>query len=739
MSRSNTPSRRYGEIIGGIFKNNNGDIDEKQQEQYHIEAALSELHSSRKNQFSGIEVDSPGDEAKRKFRERRQQTSPGRTTTSSSRSSTPERRQHFSASTIRNRFLGGSNSRNSTPERRPFRARPSDQSSEGSSLKDLIGHETTSSRAYSKSPSRNRNTEEGHNSSNKRPPFQYRELSNEESIRRFSKSPGRRREYERAANRAIRSAMSNESQNSSYARSTSKSPARTRTIEPFDNTSNESDQEQRYSASALSDKDKEIASLRRELHELQDHLTHVVASQEVLSKRAEKKHQAAESATVALEKMEKTVEIQNEQIVFYEYCLKERDSEIEKLKRELEQRRTREARLELDLEVHDLKFSIYDDYRRLLDKQKLNGRDEEDEDDDIDGVASDMEKAKLNNQDVDYVSILSKLDQLENIYERAKTDTNSQYEDALRKIALLEQKLESTEKQVNTATVAEKTNNVASDESTVGSVSSTVATFPATDSNPVPNDSNSTDTSYNSSPTLELLEKRIQILEADKLKSSLRIEGLREELEKTRAMHNDLTVFTNENELTILRLEKDALTKKISCLETEIGYTTGQIDDKTRTRRYRALEKNLNDYIAEIMSLEDKLKAKDSAISRLKERNLARRLGVDDDKGSDCTTTTGIMWNDEDSRAIAHEDVKDDTMKSRLNKKIEELRMKSKKFSQPTEGPNNESSRVAMLRKRLGEISSANDHTKPNPRDRTKQSTSNKDQSEHETTKKYDI
>jgi hypothetical protein len=329
-----------------------------------------------------------------------------------------------------------------------------------------------------------------------------------------------------------------------------------------------------------------------------------------------------------------------------------------------------------------LKFSIYDDYRRLMDKQKLDRK--------IDfetHLDDDLSRAKLNNQEQDYLSILARLDDLETIYRQDLSDSNNKYirlcqehEQALKEIS----RLESMPQDILSAPADERAQS-----GLKGSDSSTKT---------------ETGVELTTRNTVELLEKRIKILESENRKSSMELEGMRQEVERSRSMHNDVTTFTNENELSILRLEKDALRKKIAALETEIGFTSGQIDDKTRTRRYRTLEKNLNDYIVEIMSLEDKVSAKDRVISALKTKSIERRSVSQDGTSS----KLDHFQSDQSTNNTSSKSGRPAEVRSRLHQKVEELKLKSTKFApcqEETSSGTSSSSRLALIRQRLQELS----------------------------------
>jgi hypothetical protein len=721
-TRRKTLTRRYSDIIGKVLSSSstsdsNNNSDEKKPT---VEESLSALHSARKHQFNHVQTgDLVSEHAKRMFREKRLQQSPGRP---ASRPATPERRQEdrqlSSSAEGSNVLFGGPGSRSATPERRTFRfRRPSigQSSIVDSSVKDQIGLETRSARSYSISPARSRESGTFVTSNNRTNKLQYRELRDEESIRRFSRSPARRREYEKAAYRALQPNQSHESVSeatsisASSRATTSQSPPRRRGYS--DNNTPNRELRLPPSASFHERKDREIVALRKELKELQDHLTKALESEQVLEKRAEKKQLAADSALATVEELQRTVHVQAEQLQLYEYCLKERDAEVDNLTQALQRSQTRCFQFELDLEVHDLKFSIYDDYRRLMDRERLGGKNDDESDDDVSTTDDDFERAIRNNQENAYVGVLSKLGQLEKIFESEKAEAakkhaalQKEYELAQKDISRLKAnqniEIHGSVVDINTKSRADES----AQKSVIGSISSTSVNVPSSELTHFGSSPSTGDSSQPSQIT-EMLEKRIKLLESDNHKASIQITRLQQELERSRGMQNDLTVFTNENELSILRLEKDALGKKISALETEIGFTSGKIDDKTRTRRYRALEKNLNDYIAEIMSLEDRLKAKESIISSLKEKNLALKIKAN--KLSLCSTEPAHSARS--SNMAASETIQAlDMPRSRLNTKIEELKKKAQWAGHSHEGSNG-GSRIAMLRKRLDELSNSNE------------------------------
>ncbi|KAG7342168.1 hypothetical protein IV203_007260 [Nitzschia inconspicua] len=710
MSRSSSPSQRYGEILANVLSvGSKSDTTETENGRKNIEESLSALSCTRRHKFRSIEqTDSVGEEAKRLFREKRRFKTPFR---SNSLSSASERRQDLSLDSV----FGGMDDKNTVSNWRSsslVRRRPlPDESTIGH--KDQyksspnIRNKRVLERRFSMSPSRTTQNivSTSSNDDHKKPLFQ--ELRDDESIQRFSISPARTRAHEIVTTRSMQSLQNS---GGGHKNTISLSPFNEGNDQSYTRGREDLDRNIPRSPTFQIQKDREITSLRREVEDLQAHRIHVVESQEVLRKRMVKKEQALESTVIELEETKKTVQVQTDHILFVESCLKDREEEIALLRQELEESKRTCSKLDLELEVHDLKFSIYDDYRRLMDKQRLDRKIDGEEDE-----SYDIERAKLNHQEQDYLSIVSKLEHLETMYKDGishsldeYTKLQEEHEKTLEEISMLEVNSKPSE-----TTIANENDH----ESTSKSMSSTSVTVPQSDPR----------TKSFAQNTIELLEKRIKILESDRRKSSLQLHSLQQEIARSRSMQNNLTLFTNENELTILRLEKDALRKRISALETEIGFTSGKIDDKTRTRRYRALEKNLNDYIVEIMSLEDKLRAKDSVIAALKSKNLERRF-LSDDKT--VISASSLVHSLEPSLSSNTDQKKTSDPRSRRHQKLEELKSKSKKFATDNrEGTSSSTSssdsRIALIRQRLQELSMRS--TDGNSSHRTSSTTDEKD------------
>jgi hypothetical protein len=636
MSRS---SRNYGEIIGSISsRKDSGDLE--------------------RMQGSNIA------ETKRRFRERRQCSSPkGR---SLIRNSTPERRQ--SSSPVR-RFDRPSNSRPPTlgrnirphtPDRRTFRH-------------------------LSKSPSKTRD-----NRVTSTP-----DVHNTKGIytRALSVSPGRRRNQidpsvstqgltTRVRNQLLSQQMAQKKEQDVTASSVSFKEELTHV--------------RHYQIPVIEKLNQGTIQTERNIESDQKNLVAKIPVSKELSISVETDNIGARAISQDdLLQTKKIIHAQTEHIDFYESHMKEKNNEIERLKFELKLSKKNEAKLELEVDIHDFKYSIYDDYRRLMDGQRLNGKDDK-------SGRTELEQSALGTGD-----ILSKLDNLEQLYEKSKTEASSryfalyeEYRSAISKVSLLER---DGSKGKNPGPCNKTFNS--------SSLAPTIKTPPDTKADV---------------ESLELLKKRIRILESDNLNYILDLSELRKELEKVNKLQNEWNSEKDKDEFNALSLEKNALTNKIAALETEIGFTSGQIDDKTRTQRYRALEKSLNEYIAEIMGLEDKLQVKENIILRLKERDIAQRSGLDNRNSLDHVSESYNKWyernnngveasTDETSKSVTGEkdddEVSTDLMKlrSRVSKKMGEIKMEARKINQ-TEEILSSSERIQMLRRRLNALA-ANDHS----------------------------
>jgi len=523
-NRSVTPTRRYGDIIGSIFS----------------EAGSVESEERR---------ESCGSEAKRMFRERRQRSSSGRCLRNST---TPERRQQ-NASPLRRYNERHNNGRPPTPDRSINRSTTPDRDR---------------NRPVSESPSQ---AQSGKLSTSQIDVFENKGKGI--SIRALSKSPAKRR-----ANSEIESFNSyviseNQLQKDTIAAETREGSETVRTI------SSESMQQQKPNHRRKN----ETSATNREVEREENAMEPDMPFGNPPAIAADEKSTVSFSSNDNSQ-MKKIIQAQNEQINFFEYRLNTQSAEIEKLKRELQQSKRNEAKLEIELEIHDVKYSMYDDYRRMMDRRRLDGKNEEDDEIDLDFE---------NPQFAKNYAAFSKLERLQKLHEKAKTDAANRY-------ATLQAEYDRVVSEASASKGEKPRDNT--------NVSSLATNADRTES----------------AAMLLLLEKRIKILESENQRYLNDIQRKQEELDEAKYSRNNSTHGADESESKAQKLETQTLSNKIVALETEIGFTSGQIDNRTRTSRYRALEKNLNEYVIEIMGLEDQLKSKEKIISRLKERELDR-------------------------------------------------------------------------------------------------------------------
>eukprot|EP00531_Pseudo-nitzschia_arenysensis_P014193 CAMPEP_0116125736 /NCGR_PEP_ID=MMETSP0329-20121206/5967_1 /TAXON_ID=697910 /ORGANISM="Pseudo-nitzschia arenysensis, Strain B593" /LENGTH=647 /DNA_ID=CAMNT_0003619791 /DNA_START=170 /DNA_END=2113 /DNA_ORIENTATION=+ len=626
-SRSVTPSRRYGDIIGSIFSNGSGELEEK-----------------KKTSVSQV---------KQKFRERRQQKSPRR---GISRSHSDEQRQNPSSPTRQyNEARTRTNSRPPTPDRSRSGSRPPTPDRTRSNSRPPTPDRN---RSIFDAPARDGVNRDRRLSASQLEPFQTKAKGI--SLRPKSTSPQKRRHH------GVESSGSWESLTSRVAKQVSKSIKKT--IERDNN------------------KAPEKESRTYEQNESMGRDPHTDARQRAGTQRA--------SAPVSyspgnVDQMKEIIQAQNDQIKFFEECLMKRSSDIQQLTLELKMSKKNESKLNLELEIHDLKYSMYDDYRRTMDRERLENTSKKDGFGTDRGVESSVFSKSRD--------AFAKLNELERLYEKSKLEAESRF---------------SILRNEYNRMISAKSDGDSSKEHNNDTSAGNVAT------------------------SKELLENRIKILQSENSKYSRAIKEKEQELEKAKSIPNVSISGSRKDENLSNRhnFEKQTLQNKISALETEIGFTSGQIDDKTRTRRYRALEKNLNDYVAEIMGLEDQLKEKEKIISKLKEKECEMIL-ESGKNGSNSQKTVPwyeqtsnrhkgptVSWDHEvigtsrtfDSDTIDAVSTDIQALKNRNNNPSGSYRIgvgSSKtvtRKSANTRGRSGSSTRIAMLRKRLDAL--ATDH-----------------------------
>jgi hypothetical protein len=303
--------------------------------------------------------------------------------------------------------------------------------------------------------------------------------------------------------------------------------------------------------------------------------------------------------------MAKVIEAKSEEMDHYEYKLLTRDKEVDELRTELADARRKSEELEVQLEVHDFKFTSYQNYQKRIDKQALHKIGE-----DMMCEATSQESEDSTQQ---YVGkLVSDLDEMEKMYVQSKIE-------AADKFAELEQ--ESTKDRV---TILSFQRRLAANEKQTNSVDSCGDTAIAS-STSASTTSGESDSGFSMRRTLAILKKRMELLEAANARYSQSTKTLKAEL-KNAHVSSEQRNESGEREMISLRLNNAALLNKISALEIEMGLSVGKIDNNTISKRYKMLEKSLDDYIVEIMRLEDELRMKKRVISRLSTESVEKRI-----------------------------------------------------------------------------------------------------------------
>ncbi len=619
-SRSVSSTRSFEDIIGSIITNGSGELEEK------TAASVSLV--------------------KQKFRDRRRQNSPGRSVGSTN---TDEERQN-PPSPIRqyNETRARSSSRPPTPDRTRGNNRPP-------------------------TPDRNKNRRSFFGDDSPSEPAKVKPKGI--SLRSLSRSPQKRRAKDTDSKGSPKS-LTNRVRMQVKKTMNTTTKGEKQSVETT--TSGPLEQSEKTEISQANSKSKqELNYIERKGDPNQKTRTAEGPSAKIGKNPGTSTSYSAED----MDKMKDIIRAQSEQIKFFEDCLKKRSNNIEQLSLDLKLSKRNEARLNLELELHDLKYSMFDDYRRTMDRGRLKSKSSTEESDEEEDPSTSL----FANSNAAFI----KLDQLDRLYEQSKLEADNRF-----------------------SILQEEYNRISSAKS-------------------IFDDEASVDSKDKIPTSTDLLRDRIKILEAENWKYSCDISELRAELKSTQKSPNDSTLSKKEeNRFYAHNLEKQALQDKIVALETEIGFTSGQVDDKTRTRRYRSLEKNLDDYVAEIMGLEDQLREKDKIILKLKARNIEMNTGTDkrNNMDSNWSKTAGKWYEKSKNRQtgqVVYEGIEIETSKSWDYDKMEAASTAIIDNTSRTNGPirnsnvsikrginrrrtSDSTSRIAMLRKRLDAL--ASDH-----------------------------
>jgi hypothetical protein len=357
---------------------------------------------------------------------------------------------------------------------------------------------------------------------------------------------------------------------------------------------------------ALQEREQLVGQLRSDLKRLEQEM------EECRKQVKEDALKQGETALEELDRMEKTIEAKDEQIDYYEFKLHVCNKKVLDLKLDLADARRRGAQLEVRLEVNQFKYSSYEDFRRQLDREALNKIG--------DDVISETESQDESERYMQ--KLVADLDVMEKLYLQSKYEAADQIvaleEECLEfqaTIASLERRLGANWKQDDSFASLGSTapNNLNSLDDPLPSAASTAAYGCEGESASIVR------------PTADFLKKRMEVLEAENIEYYQKTEALKAELRNAREgtkQQND----RDTREMISLRLENEALIHRLAALEIEMGLASGKFDSRTRSRRYQMLEKNFDEYIVEIMSLEDQLRMKDRIISRLKSQTVANWL-----------------------------------------------------------------------------------------------------------------
>ena len=389
-------------------------------------------------------------------------------------------------------------------------------------------------------------------------------------------------------------------------------------------------------SAALQEKEKVICQLRKDVDGYQRETEECNNSvQENLQKQRQATHDKEELAN------------------YYEFKLQIREKEMEDLKSELKAVRRKASEVELQLEIHDFKFSAYEDYRRHIDKQALAKIGE--------ALVSTESHDSSEDGDQYYIKkLINDLDEMEQLYVTSMIDSADKISTLEQECYEAREKMDSLERSLENHqnTNSHFVDNMVYNE-TLESVDRALATMDAN--------------------KIGFLNKRIQILEVANRKFSKDKKVSKAELESLKVL-NEKMAGKAKQETTSLRLENGALINKLSALEIEMGLSTGNLDSTIRSKRYKMLEKNLDDYIVEIMRLEEQLRMKERIISRLSCQAVENCLNPNlegnpprDRVIAACPKSPDSSWIEDDQRTKATADETEASSISELQSQLSEM------------------------------------------------------------------
>lgn len=255
-------------------------------------------------------------------------------------------------------------------------------------------------------------------------------------------------------------------------------------------------------------------------------------------------------------------------------------------------RRTTE--LEVRLEVHDFKFISYQKYRKELDKQALRQIHK-------DTLCESSSYESESSSQKYTAKLISDLENIENMYISAKqkiAQLEQERSEYLARIQTLESAAASAPNQHEKRMGLKIEDNCPDDENEKRKAGLPLSNHVMT---------------------------RMQLLETENINYNQLMSNLKEKLETTTDMMNKV-VEKYERDTCLLNRKNESLEEKITALQIEIKAISGDMDATEKSKQYHILETNLDDYIAEISRLEERLRTKERIIARLRSKSVEKRL-----------------------------------------------------------------------------------------------------------------
>ena len=427
---------------------------------------------------------------------------------------------------------------------------------------------------------------------------------------------------------------------------------------------------------ALQDKDRTITKLRLDMNRIRNSL-----QEYRLTSQTEFQRQRM-VATNQIRLMEKKVESKQELVEHYQTSLKSRNRDFQKLQQDLREAKKREIQLGIELETHDFKFASYENYKRRVDSEELENighKTSENRKQDgpfpmqvrmerpteafsITGACSRRSKSSRipetkdnddfiqdNNHMDDNKQYIRKLEKdfedMEKMYVRSKIDAadkittlGEQLQHAYARIETLTNRISSLKRQQQHQQQKNETSFESgftaplSFESDGNNIDDIVSSIPSSNQNAVDfiaKDGGVGPTDFIRN-TIANLKKSVEALEFQNAKYAQEIQRLHHEAENTKIVLQERDESLTD-ELALLKVENSGYIQKIASLQIELGllYPEDDEDSKTKLKRYKILEKNLDQYIVDVQIAEEQLRMKERIINRLRMQLVEKRVADD--------------------------------------------------------------------------------------------------------------